>query len=143
MSQFVVRRTQNPQADLTRGWSAWNGQYEEHPFSLYAVDNALSCRDDVEFIEDAAEAAEFCCDELDVDVRRCPATGLYAVRHHAGLASYELSASDVDNAITEARDYVANFATGGCCAVNPISFHHVRDDIYVFECESLEAQMDS
>lgn len=151
---FVIRRTPNPQADLVRGWSAWNGQYEAHPFSLAAVDAALCAVDsdvideynadnDCDVSEDAAAAAEFCREALDIDVQRCTTTGLYAVRHHAGLSSYELAATDIDSAIAEARDAKHNFATGGCCAIEPTAFRLLHDDIYVFECESIEAQHDS
>lgn len=151
---FVVRRTQNPEADIARGWSAWNGQHEAHPFSLSDVDNALMSLDDdavenyndendCDVADDASAAADFCREVLDINVQRCPATGLYAVRHHNGISSYELSATDVDSAVSEASKANNNFLTGGCCAINPTAFHLVRDDIYVFECESIEAQMDS
>lgn len=151
---FVIRRTPNPTADLARGWSSWNGQYEAHPFSLADVDNALmSIDDDVvenyndendcDVSEDAAAAADFCRQVLDINVQRCPATELYAVRHHDGLSCYELAATDLDSAIAEARNAKHNFATGGCCAIEPTAFHLAYDDIYVFECESIEAQHDS
>lgn len=140
---YVARRTMNPAADLQRGWSAWGGMYEAHPFSLAAVEMKLCERDDVEFIEDARKAAEFVRDELDLDVQKCPATGMYALRHHDGLSSYELDADSIDTAISAAKSLNANWLTGGCCAVKPVAFHHVADDIYVFECEAIEAQHDS
>lgn len=151
---FVARRTMNPQADLARGWSAWNGQYEAHPFSLSDVDNALMSNDDdavdnyndendCDVSENAEAAADFCREVLDINVQRCPVTELYAVRHHDGLSSYAVDADSVESAIEAAKTLKADWLTGGVTGLRPAAFHHVRDDIYVFECESTDSQMDS
>jgi hypothetical protein len=142
---FVVRRTSNPAADLARGWSAWNGIYEAHPASLPSVGQLCDAGeiDSDDIPDDAADAAEWINDETAAHVRRCPATGLYADYHHDGISSYEIEAETLDEAIAEAAAAKHTWITGGVAACGLKSYHHVRDDIYVFECESVESQADS
>lgn len=138
---YVVRRTMNPAADLERSWSAWGGEYAEHPLML-SIDEFVDHLD-VSYDDDASEVAEIINDETSLTIARCPVTGLWASVHHDGLSSYELSSQTLDDAIVEAGAARHTYMTGGCCAVEPLSYHHVRDDIYVFTCNSICAQHDS
>jgi hypothetical protein len=138
---LVVRRTPNPASDLARGWSAWGGEFAEHP-AMLSIDEFINHLD-VSCADDADEVAELINNETSLTIRKCPATGLFASMHHLGLSSYALSATTVEEAIAEAAIARHDFLTGGVCAVNPVAFHHVGDDIYIFECESIELQLDS
>jgi hypothetical protein len=167
---YVARMTANPEADLKRGWSAWGGLHEVCPLSLADVDNAMTEREFDEYTiinaiddghshetddgwelndddETRAAVAEWIRDELDIDVRRCPVTGLYAVRHHDGLSAYECAGCDsLESAIDDA---VANhprrtYRNGGCTAISPVSYHPTPiDGVYVFEVKEIGMQADS
>ena len=167
MTHFTLRRTTNPAADLARGWSAWGGQYETFPLSLadvanvmdergldeYDVINALADHLTVETeegweIDDSDEAreavAEWVRDELSVDVQRCPSSGLYAIRHHDGLSSYEIDADSAEAAIEAAKNAKHNFLTGGVRAIEPVAYYPTSTaDVYVFECRDIGTQADS
>lgn len=150
---YVARRTRNPAADLARGWSAWNGQYEAHPFSLPIIDNALTALPDDTAetyehnndcdLDDPETAADFCRDVLDIDVQRCPSTHLYAVRHHRGLSCYDLTTDDLDTARSTLTSLRADWLTGGIVGLNPTAFHHAKDDIYIFQVDEITTQHDS
>lgn len=163
---YVVRRTKNPESDLARGWSAWNGQFEESPLSLAEVDNAMASRnldegdllndlDDEHTIETddgweiantpaAKEAvAEWIRDNLDLDVQRDPTTGLYGLRHHDGLSSYHVAATDHDDAAKKAATMNENWRTGGVRGIGPVAYKHIKDDIYLFHVQDLGAQAES
>lgn len=165
-SSYVVRRTTNPESDLQRGWSAWGGQFEESPLSLAEVSNKLDVegKDNYDIINGIADkhtfetdagweikntpeahaaVAEFLQDELDLDVRQDPVTKLYGLRHHEGISSYELKSTTDDLALQEASKSSHNFLTGGVRAINPKSYRHVKDDIYVFSVDEILPQMDS
>ena len=167
MPHFTIRRTTNPAADLARGWSAWGGQYEVSPLSLADVDNVMSERSMDEYdvinalddhltveteegweIVDSDEAresvAEWVRDELNVDVQRCPSSGLYAIRHHDGLSSYEIDADSAETAIEIAKKSTHNFLTGGVRAIGPVAYYPTSiADVYVFECREIGTQADS
>lgn len=158
--RYVARRSPNPEADLKRGWSAWGGHYVGRAIDIPDVDNAMAARNLDEYdvinaiddkhvyetadgwaIKDTDEAQEAVADwvreELDIDVARDPTSGQWAARHHEGLSSYELDASDLPTAINAAkglRDKVSWHRTEGVAGLRPRSYHPTGiDDIYVFE----------
>ena len=168
---FVARCTTNPESDVARGWSAWGGVYVRHPLDHGSVENAMLDRgyDEETVINaiadeythqtdegwwelvDSPEAleaiAEWCRDELDIDIQRCPVLGLYAHCHHEGISCYELEAETLQEAIAEAEHLQASWTTGGVTGLRPTAYfptsRTASEDIYVFEVAECGAQMDS
>lgn len=138
---FVVRRSSNPSSDLARAWSAWNGEFAEHPLMLSIDEFTMNLG--ISYDDDADEAAEIINDETPCCVCKCPATGLWGSKHHDGLSAYKLEAETLEGAVEEARSADHDWLAGGCRAINPVAFYHVRDDIYVFECTEIGMQADS
>src|SRR6185437_2812927 len=168
--KYVLRRTSNPDADLKRGWSAWGGIYTDSPLDNPEVDNKMAeegkdvydiinaIGDDNTHeteegweINDTPEAkqavAEWIDEELGLDMRKDPTSGKWALFHHHGLSSYELESTHPDAAVNEGRRKVTSgehdFLTGGHTGIDPVAYHHVGDDKYVFRVRDTGIQRDS
>ncbi len=130
---FVARFSDNIQADIERGWSAWMtpglcGSYDD-------------CQQDI--------ADGYACG----DIREFPEKpGSYGIVHHQGLSAYLLSADDEDSAVEEAIAAAKGGKIDGsgfgvaafnCQLVRTIPRELVKSqrELHILRCEDYESEL--
>ena len=138
---YVARFTNNPEADIQRGWSAFMG---ERGNLWSAADMVMTQHgydtNDYETEDEILEVLE----EIGVEFRQYPENGEWAQFHHEGLSCWPLNATTTDDAICEAIALANNkkiewagfgSATEGkveyICPVSGI------ENLHIFSCEDI------
>lgn len=127
---YVARFSDNIEADIRRGWSAWMGSWEQDlqdalefcGVTAEQIDEAWEHWQDPDWHpwhhRDTADREEFLLDLAETeghDVRFDSATELWAAVHHDGLSCFRLEAEDEDAALDELAELaesVVSFALG-------------------------------
>jgi hypothetical protein len=128
---FVVRETSHPEADLARNWSSPTGGFSNGEMcgTSFASAEAAKAHWDA-FYQDDVPAPDF---------RFHPAYGSFTEVHYEGLGAWNLEAETLEEAIAEATTCEwgltvnSGAGDGHFLANEVVSFHKVREDLYVFE----------
>lgn len=128
---FVVRETNHPEADLARNWSAPVGGFSDGELvgmSFASAEEAKAYW--TARYEGAVAAPAF---------RLHPAYEGFVEVHYEGLGAWLLEAEALEEAVAEAGamniDFVGTMEAGDghFMASDVVSFHQVREGLYVFE----------
>lgn len=128
---FVVRETSHPEADLARNWSSPTGGFsygEMNGFTFASAEEATAYWN--ANLSDLGAAPAF---------RFHPAYNSFTEVHYEGLGAWNLEAETLEEALKEAAEQAwgltvnSEAGDGHFMAADVVSFHKVREDLYVFE----------
>lgn len=143
---FVARYTNDPQADLERGWSAYMGLQAVSPrqyVAKFVWDDVPADFDDMT----DAEIVDWLSD-LGIDLRYNAAIALWCSVHHDGLSCWALDAETPEAAIAEAqaaaREGQISWSGFGQATVGKVLYVTSVpgiENLHIFECEGTEGEI--
>jgi hypothetical protein len=141
---YVVRYTDNPEADIQRGWSGVMGMAWETALdaavSMLVNGEANLDRDEIEGLSD--DELLSLMDDHNVDVRWDEGRKQYRLVHHSGLSCWRLEAETIEDAVAEAKHtgYWGGFGDKTIGKVTYVCSVPGSEDAHIFECNAVEAE---
>lgn len=138
---FVARFTDNPEADIKRGWSGWMGQEYPSPLDAAYV-HYLGDDDNLELEELDEDEILDILGRNGYDLRYDEAHANWRICHHDGLSCWKLEAKTIEDAIVEAEVAPIDWVGFGYATVGTVRLvaKTSKENLYIFECDRVDIE---